>query len=215
MKAMIIIKTAVGCLAQIFSLLLPYSLGCRIYRLFWYPFYTTWIAREFKAFGNLSIIKPHVSLVSGQKYISIGSNTRLGARIQLTAWNRSKELGFVPEIVIGDNCEIGDDAHITAVRSIHIGSNVLTGKKILITDNAHGDFSEENSLLPPAHRCLYSKGGIVIEDNVWIGEKVSIMSNVHIGCSSIIAANSVVTHDVPANCIVGGIPAKILKQIDL
>ena len=53
---------------------------------------------------------------------------------------------------------------------------------------------------------------MVIEDNVWIGEKASIMPGVHIGKGAIIAANSVVTHDVPAYAVVAGIPAKVIKQ---
>ena len=60
---------------------------------------------------------------------------------------------------------------------------------------------------------LYRKGPVVIEDNVWIGEKASIMPGVHIGKGAIIAANSVVTHDVPAYAVVAGVPAKIVKQL--
>ncbi|MDR2406844.1 MAG: sugar O-acetyltransferase, partial [Bacteroidales bacterium] len=56
-------------------------------------------------------------------------------------------------------------------------------------------------------------GSVVIEDNVWIGDKVTILPGVHIGYGSIIGANAVVTKDVPANCVVGGNPAKIIKVI--
>ena len=60
---------------------------------------------------------------------------------------------------------------------------------------------------------IYRKCPVVIEDNVWIGEKASIMPGVHIGKGAIIAANSVVTHDVPAYAVVAGVPAKIVKQL--
>ncbi len=58
-----------------------------------------------------------------------------------------------------------------------------------------------------------SKGAVIIKDNVWVGEGVAILSGVTIGENAIIATNAVVTKDVPANSVVGGIPAKIIKII--
>lgn len=89
----------------------------------------------------------------------------------------------------------------------------MTGPNILITDNAHGASILELLDLPPQVRPLYSKGPVIIEDNVWIGEKTSIMPGVHIGKGSIIAANSVVTHDIPPYCIAAGVPAKVIKRL--
>lgn len=56
-----------------------------------------------------------------------------------------------------------------------------------------------------------SKGSIVIDDDVWIGYRSTIMSGVHIGQGAIVAAGAVVTKDVPPYAIVGGVPAKIIK----
>lgn len=56
-----------------------------------------------------------------------------------------------------------------------------------------------------------SKGNIVVEDDVWIGFRSTILSGVHIGQGAIVAAGSVVTKDVPPYAIVGGIPAKVIK----
>lgn len=56
-----------------------------------------------------------------------------------------------------------------------------------------------------------SKGAIVIEDDVWIGYGVTIMSGVHVGRGAVIGACSVVTKDIPAYAVVGGIPAKLIK----
>lgn len=56
-----------------------------------------------------------------------------------------------------------------------------------------------------------SKGPIVIEDDVWIGERATILSGVHIGQGAIIAAGAVVTTDVPAYAIAGGVPCKVIK----
>ena len=65
--------------------------------------------------------------------------------------------------------------------------------------------------IAPDFRPLSSKGPVLIDDNVWIGEKSSIMPGVHIGKGVIVAANSVVTKDVPPYCVVAGIPATIVK----
>lgn len=94
-----------------------------------------------------------------------------------------------------------------------IGKNVLTGRWITIVDNAHGDFNSAMINIAPIHRPLYIKGEVQIDDNVWIGDKVTIVSGVKIGQNSIIGANSVVTKNIPANCIAGGNPAKIIKVI--
>lgn len=56
-----------------------------------------------------------------------------------------------------------------------------------------------------------TKGDIIIDDDVWIGERATIMSGVHIGQGAVIAAGSVVTHDVPPYAVVGGVPAKVIK----
>ena len=175
--------------------------------------YSAWISREFKIFGKDSSIKSEMVLIGGS-YISIGDKTSFGTRATLTAWDKYGLDRFCPEIIIGNNVSIGDDSHITAINRIEIGNNVLTGKKITITDNAHGKSNLESLMLPPTHRKLYSPGPIFIEDGVWIGDKVTILANVRIGKNAIIGSNAVVTKDIPANCVVGGIPARIIKLID-
>jgi acetyltransferase-like isoleucine patch superfamily enzyme len=150
----------------------------------------------------------------GGSYISIGDKTSFGTRATLTAWDKYGLDRFCPEIIIGNNVSIGDDSHITAINRIEIGNNVLTGKKITITDNAHGKSNLESLMLPPTHRKLYSPGPIFIEDGVWIGDKVTILANVRIGKNAIIGSNAVVTKDIPANSVAGGIPARIIKLID-
>ena len=84
---------------------------------------------------------------------------------------------------------------------------------VLISDNSHGEICAEEQSVPPLDRQLVSKGEVVIGNNVWIGDKVAILAGVRIGDGAIIGANSVVTKDVPANCVVGGIPAKEIKNI--
>ena len=181
--------------ARTSSYLLPYHIVSKFIRKLCIAIYTGWISREFKHFGRDSRIRPKFSLLLGAEHISIGNGCSIGRNVQLTAWSRYGEQTFQPIIMVGDNCSINDDSHITAINSIQIGNNVLMGKKVLITDNAHGSSTPEVLDIAPNKRLLYSKGPVIIEDNVWIGEKASIMPGVHIGKGAIVAANAVVTHD--------------------
>lgn len=169
------------------------------------------IRHRFAAFGRGSRIYPYPALLVGEQYVRIGENVTVGSRVQLTAWDRYLDREYQPQIVIGDGCSIGDGAHITAIDRIELGRNVLTGKYVLITDNAHGDADPALLDIAPNRRPLVSKGPVVIEDNVWIGEKASILSGVRIGRGAIIGAGAVVTKDVPAGCMALGVPARVVS----
>ncbi|MCH5216316.1 MAG: acyltransferase [Muribaculaceae bacterium] len=175
--------------------------------------YTGWYSRYFAAFGQDSRIASCASLIKGMEYITIGEHTYISKGVQLTAWDNYRGQLLNPEIRIGDGCSIGEDNHITAIDKIIIGNHVLTGKKVLITDNAHGISSKNLLDIPPSERQLSSKGAVIIEDNVWIGEKASILPGVHIGKGCIIGANAVVTRDIPPYSVVGGNPARIIKSL--
>ncbi len=179
----------------------------RIIGLFWHT-YSVIIGFSFKKLEG-TIISPHQ--LCGTDCISIGKGTQIDRNSILTAWKSYGDQLFSPSIIIGNNSYIGENVHISACDSIKIGNGVLTGRYVYISDNSHGNGSLMQSDISPLDRPLYIKGPVVIEDNVWIGERVCILSGVHIGKGAIIAANAVVTKDVPANTVVGGVPAKVLK----
>ena len=132
----------------------------------------------------------------------------------MTAWDSSYVGGNnIPEIIIGDGTSIGDESQVTAINKIVIGNGVLTGKKVLITDNSHGEVVRELMDVAPLKRPVVSKGPVIIGDNVWIGENSVILSGVTIGDGAIIAAGSIVTKDVPPYAVVVGNAAKELKKI--
>lgn len=174
--------------------------------------YTGYMSRLFKSFGKDSYIRRPFNWHDLHN-VTIGSKVFIGSGTTLTSWKLSSDSVEGGKIIIEDFVSIGEDAHITATTLIHIGKNVLTGKKVLITDNAHGASTADLLDISPIKRPLYSKGPVYIEDNVWIGEKASIMPGVRVGKGSIIAANSVVTKDIPPYCVAAGIPAKVIKQI--
>lgn len=180
--------------------------------------YTLWIRNFIGKLGNHSqIAYPCILQGGGESCISIGHNSHIGSHCILGCWKQYNTIDgqqiFNPVITIGDNCSVGEYSQITAVSRITIGDGLLTGRFVYIGDNSHGGLSFEESQIRPALRPLQSKGEIVIGNNVWIGDKVTILGGVTIGDNVIIAANAVVTKDLPNNCVVAGIPAHIIKQI--
>jgi len=164
-----------------------------------------------------------IEQVCGEEYIHIGDGTAFGLHLFLTAWSTFSyhdnkgcihSQDFSPEIHIGCNCYFGAYNHITAINRIQIGDNLLSGKWVTITDNNHGETTFDSVSIPPIKRALTSKGPVVIGNNVWIGDKATILAGVTIGDSSIIAANSVVTQDVPSYSVVAGNPAKVIKRMN-
>lgn len=175
--------------------------------------YTAFHRHHFAHWGKGSHIGYRAMKLKGLKYISVGDGTFISPGVQLTAWDSHNGISFKPSITIGNRCSIRNNAHITAINSITIGDNLLTGTNVLITDNSHGQSTREHMSLPFTERPLYSKGPVVIGKNVWLANNVCVMPGVTIGDGAIIGANSVVTHDVPAYAVACGIPAKVIKQM--
>lgn len=206
-----IILSCINVIVWIIHLIYNYKLKIQLNNLY-NAFYTKWISYEFSSYGKHTKIKPKLFILGG-KHISIGKKCSVGINSTITAWCNFKEFKYTPLIKIGDNCSFGNYCHISSINKIVIGNNVLAGKWVTITDNSHGAVDKANLKLPPLDRKLYSKGAVIIEDDVWIGDKATILPNVSIGQGSIIGANAVVTKDVPKYSVVAGNPATIIKQI--
>ena len=175
-------------------------------------FYTHWIASCFRNIGKGALIHRPIQ-ATGLKNISIGEMTEIGKYGVITAWNHFGNKTYTPSIEIGGNCHLGDYIHITGINRIVIGNKVLTGRWVTISDNSHGSNTIGEIDIAPTERDLSSKGPVIIEDKVWIGDKSTILPGVHIGEGTVVAANSVVTKDVPPFCVVAGNPATIVKTI--
>ncbi len=132
----------------------------------------------------------------------------------MTAWDKYENQCFTPDVKIGKNCNFGDYLHLTCINKINIGDDLLTGRWVTISDNGHGNSNYQTLQISPVKRNLVSKGPVEIGNNVWIGDKATILSGVKIGECSIIAANAVVTKDVPSYSVVAGNPAKIIKLLN-
>ena len=195
------------------SKIFPYGFSERIHT-YRDVLYTLWLANFIGHLGKHSLIAYPCSLQGGgQKRIKIGDNTQIQSHGILGCWEKYRDQTFNPVITIGDDCLIGEYNHITACHEVTIGNGLLTGRYVYIGDNSHGMGSKEEENLPPVERKLTSKGGVVIGNHVWIGDKATILAGVHIGDNVIVAANAVVTKDVPSNSVVAGAPAKIIKEL--
>lgn len=167
------------------------------------------ISSQFKMSGKHVFIGSSVKIVGG-KNISLEDNVVIEAQSTISVVKGRGIDNYVAEILIGKGTAIGEYAHITAINKITIGQYVLMGKNVTITDNGHGGTSLKEIADPPIRRLLISKGAIKIGDNVWIGDKVTILPCVTIADNVIVGANSVVTKSFPKNSIIAGNPAKII-----
>lgn len=158
-------------------------------------------ARYFSAAGSGNVIKHNAEFwLADNAVLEIGSHCTIQnyAFFQLTKPH--------PRVTIGDDTVIGRHCMITAKNRIQIGTNVLMGAYVQVIDHNHGMQRGRSMREQPAEI-----GEVVIGDDVWIGAGVKILMNVHIGTGAIIGSNAVVTADVPAYAVVGGVPARIIK----
>ena len=113
----------------------------------------------------------------------------------------------VGDVVIGDATRIG--IHCTVIGPVTIGSHVNLAQGITVTALNH-NFSDPSLRIDEQG---VSTKAVVIGDDVWIGANAVILPGVTIGSHVVVAAGAVVTKDVPANTLVGGVPAKVIKQL--
>lgn len=158
------------------------------------------------------------SRILGWKYIKIGRNFQAGKGFYLEAVSEYNGINLSPKIIIGNDVSFTDFGHVGATNCIEIGNNVLFGSKCYITDHNHGLYDKENGSdpnVPPRERNLTIDESVIIEDNVWIGDSVTILPGVKIGKCSIVGSNAVVTKDIPPYTICVGMPARPIKEWDI
>ena len=169
--------------------------------------YTWFVTRRFKSIGSGVSIRPILNTTHPEN-ISLGDDVSLG----LFCWvGTNTDLKEKPKLTIGNLVHIGAYSMIIAANKISIGNNVLMSERVTILDHSH---EYEDIKKPVIDQPIVYKGEIIIEDDCFIGVNSVILGNVRIGRHAIIGANAVVTHDVPAFCVVAGQPAKIIKHYD-
>jgi acetyltransferase-like isoleucine patch superfamily enzyme len=112
------------------------------------------------------------------------------------------------ELMIGAKTVLGQECTISAYQHISIGRECIVADRVMMIDFDHGMVEVER---PIREQGIY-KRDVNIGHNVWIGYGACLLRGVQVGDNSVIGTSSVVTCDVPANAVVGGIPAKVIRM---
>jgi acetyltransferase-like isoleucine patch superfamily enzyme len=111
-------------------------------------------------------------------------------------------------IEIGEKTVFGQECTVSAYQRVRIGEQCVIADRAMFIDFDHGVVEVER---PIRQQGIY-KRDVVVGSNVWVGYNACVLRGVRIGDNAIIGSNSVVTKDVPANAVVGGVPAKLIRM---
>jgi len=165
----------------------------------------------------------------GKKYMDIGKHSTIGSFCKIDGYSKEGlNIGHHSKIgdysvvnitghfsllgkglKIGDYTGIGEYAYFGAAGGIEIGDNVIMGQYISFHSQNH-NFADTSKLI--REQGVTSKG-IKLGNNIWVGSKVTFLDGSSVGDNCVVAAGAVVTKEFPANSIIGGVPAKIIKTI--
>lgn len=160
-----------------------------------------------RAWGRGSRIWPHATIVQGDG-IAIGDRVVIREYVWLNTKGRRED--GKPALVIGSGSYIGRYVQVNAWCDVTIEDNVLIADRVYISDAEH---HFENREVPIRLQGDHFKAPVRLCIGCWIGIGAVILPGVTVGRNAIVAANAVVCQDVPDYTIVGGIPAKILREI--
>lgn len=152
---------------------------------------------------GLCFICPHVKL-------EIGKHATL--RIGRWAWvgHGSKIRVHEGEVEIGAKTVIGQECTVSAYQHVSIGRECILADRVMLIDFDHGVTEVDR---PIRVQGIY-KRDVRVGHNVWIGYGACVLRGVSVGDNSIVGTSSVLTHDVPANAVVGGVPARLIRMRD-
>ncbi|WP_052184307.1 acyltransferase [Psychroserpens sp. Hel_I_66] len=164
-------------------------------------------------------------LIGDSNVLKIGNHFKLGTHARLYVKNNwtfgdnvtietycsifARESEKTGMLTIGNNSNIGDYTIMDIVDNIQIGNDVAIGPNCTIYTHDH-IYTDKSK---PAWKGGLISKPIIIEDGAWIGSNVTILPGVIIGKRAVVAAGSVVTKSLDPECVYGGIPAKLIKEI--
>ena len=161
--------------------------------------YVRWLAPLYQHRGRHSIIYSSVRMDTPPfRKFSLGEDSVIESFACIN--------NAVGDIVIGNHSRVG--IHSIVIGPVSIGSHVQLAQGVVVTGLNH-IFS--NPSIPIDMQGVETKM-VEISDDVWIGANATILPGVKIGQHCVVAAGAVVCSDVPAHCVVAGVPAKVIKQ---
>lgn len=151
------------------------------------------------AFGQIGpgtvVVAP--TMLSGVERIVIGS----GVIFRDGAWLAAEGEGS--RLTVGDACYFGHRVHLHSIDPVTIGAQCVVADNVMITSTDHGREDRH---------AVHGTGPVTIGDRVFIGQNAVVLGGVTIGDGATVAAGAVVVRDVPAGAVVGGVPAKVIKE---
>ena len=165
-------------------------------------------------FIRLKIMKPHIKT---EGFVFLGPKVELYARkvygrLTIGRWVFIGKGNAIRchegNLRIGDKVVFGAKNTINCYMDIEIGNDCIFADWIYVVDFDH---RYEDMTIPIKNQGIV-KSPVKIEENIWIGEKSTILRGVTVGSGSVVASHALVNRDVPRNSIVGGVPAKVLKR---
>ncbi len=186
-----------------------------------HPYYLFNLAARYESWYAQRFLHPQFdSIGEGCRFIAPRHYEIVGANIHLGSYNRFMALKDSPirisiwkdpenhgRVSIGDYCVINPGVRITSASSIEIGNNCMLAMYAYLMDMDGHDLYHR--VIAPGQTAP-----IVLKDNVWICDGAVVCKGVTVGENSIVAARAVVTKDVPANTVVGGNPARVIRELD-
>jgi maltose O-acetyltransferase len=135
--------------------------------------------------------------------LRIGAHSLLAGAVRLTGSGSVRDL-----LSIGRGCHLTGPLHIDLTAPVRIGDRVYMGYEVML-------ITADHELGPSEQRCGHRVyRAISIEDGVWIGSRVVVLPGVRWGAGSVVAAGAVVTRDVPPDTMVGGVPARRIRDLE-
>jgi len=173
-------------------------------------------ARLIIRFGWLKLRYRGRLQTDGLAFVCPGVKFEIGkdARVVLGRWSwlghGCKVRAHEGEIVIGAKSVLGQECTLSAYQHISIGRECIVADRVMLIDFDHGMVEVER---PIRLQGIY-KRDVEVGHNVWIGYGACLLRGVKVGNNSVIGTNSVVVRDIPANAVVAGLPARILRMRD-
>jgi acetyltransferase-like isoleucine patch superfamily enzyme len=166
-------------------------------------------SRNFQRFGRGSTIAFPPGAVFGEAAIAIGADTVISSLVSMS-------VGMVPGqdfwgltvLTIGDRCVIGRGSHLVAHQSVILGDDVWTGPNVYISDQNHG--YEDPDI--PIGRQVPVNRPVSIGSGSWLGAGAIILPGASVGRNVVVAAGSVVRGEIPDQCVVAGVPARVVRE---
>lgn len=171
-------------------------------------FHSALMACRFEQWGQKSRLEYPCKLIEPY-LVAVGDHVYICSHAWLNA--KDDRGDGKPTLSIGDRTYIGRMVHINAWQDVAIGADVLIGDRVTILD---ADHHFDNANIPIRLQGDSFFGAVRLRDGCWIGAGAVIMPGVTVGRNAVVAANAVVTRDVPDRTVVGGVPAKIIRKLD-